>query len=115
MAMTSGEMFFPRLTAFSIEAAHIADRVPRLRASSSGVISCRGSIRAWRKLVVSSMKLIRARETPWTRMRMRPSGSLSIRIMIATVPMSKTSPAPGFLLLESRWATSMIIRFSASA
>ncbi len=46
---------------------------------------------------------------------MRPSGSLSIRMITAAVPTSKRSASPGLSAAASRWATSMITRLSASA
>src|SRR6476661_4395235 len=57
----------------------------------------------------------RARDSPCTRMRMRPSGSLSIRMITAAVPTSNRSASPGLSLAASRWATSMITRLSERA
>ena len=45
-----------------------------------------GSTFAWRCGWPSSKPVMRARPMPWTRTRMRPSGSFSIRMMRATVP-----------------------------
>jgi hypothetical protein len=108
-------MFLPSVTAFSSEerTLRMSASTSRFGAATSG--SCIGSMRACRKLPVSSTCETRARERPCTRMRMRPSGSLSMRMMIAAVPTGKTSVAPGSSLAMSRCAASMIMRFSAKA
>ena len=86
IAITSGEMFLPRFAAFSIEA-----RTLRISASTSSERSGAGSSGitcklARRKSLPVSTDLTCARETPWTRMRMRPSGNFSMRMITATVP-----------------------------
>jgi hypothetical protein len=48
-------------------------------------------------------------------MRMRPSGSLSMRMMMATVPVRYRSSSPGSSFWKSFCAVSMMTRFSASA
>src|ERR1700693_5978219 len=58
---------------------------------------------------------MRGRARPWTRRRMRPSGSLSIRMIAATVPTGKSSLGRGVSFCASLCATSMMIRCSARA
>ena len=58
---------------------------------------------------------MRARDSPCTSTRMRPSGSFSMRMISATVPTGNTSSAPGSSSSCFFCAASRIIRFSASA
>ena len=116
MTMTSGEMGLPRFEDFSR-----ADFTLRMRASTSRLPfstpsgSATVSIRAWRKAGPSSKEVMRARPTPCTRTRMRPSGSLSMRMMRAAVPMVKMSSGPGSSSSCFFWAARRIMRFSARA
>ena len=58
---------------------------------------------------------MRARETPCTRRRIRPSGSFNMRMIAASVPISWSSAAPGVSLSFCFCRVSMITRCSASA
>ena len=101
MAITSGEMFFPRFAAFSIEA-----RTLRIRASTSSersgapssVITCKCACRHSPSEFTDSTW---ARETPCTRMRIRPSGSFNILMITATVPTLYRSSCCGSSLSKS--------------
>ena len=57
----------------------------------------------------------RARQTPCTSTRMRPSGSFSMRMMTPTVPMVNRSSSSGSSTLLSFWDTSRIMRLSDRA
>ena len=114
MTMTSGEIDFPSCTAFSsswrtLRTSASTSRVP---GGSGWSVSC--SIFACRKGSVCARWTTRARATPCTRMRMRPSGSFSMRMMLAAVPTSKRSAGCGSSTAGSRCATSISMRFSAS-
>ena len=87
MTMTSGEMFLPSETDFSRFCLTL-----RRSASCSGGSSS-GDAGSSRRVILalmygSSERTVstRARVRPWTSSRMRPSGSLSIRMIAATVP-----------------------------
>ncbi len=116
MTMTSGEMGLPRFDDFSR-----ADLTLRISASTSRWLrstpsaSATVSMRACRKAGPSSKLVMRARPTPCTSTRMRPSGSLSMRMMRAAVPMVKMSSGPGSSSSCFFWAASRIMRFSARA
>ena len=116
MTMTSCEMFLPSETDFSRFCLTL-----RSRASCSGGSSLVGpgsSSRVTFTLRYGSSarnESIRARARPWTSSRMRPSGSLSIRMIAATVPTGYSSSARGVSFCASFCATSMMIRCSASA
>ena len=87
ITMTSGEMGLPRFCDFSRAAFTL-----RMRASissepfstPSGSLTTSMCACMWGR--ASSKEAMRARESPWTRTRMRPSGSFSMRMMSATVP-----------------------------
>jgi len=84
--MISAAMFLPSWLACSMALLML-----RTSASALMVVACAsGSRRAWTDAAMNgplkSMLSILARMTPWTRMRSRPSGSLSIRMMMPTVP-----------------------------
>ena len=88
MTMTSGEMLLPSDTDFSRFCLTL-----RSSASSSGGSSSLGAGSSRRVIlalrygsVCDEVESSRARDRPWTRMRMRPSGSFSIRMIAATVP-----------------------------
>ena len=87
IARTSGEMFLPSDAARSIE-----PRTLRTSASTSSEFSGASGSEIGVTLAfdvvaaAASIESTRQRESPWIRMRMRPSGSFSIRMMIATVP-----------------------------
>ena len=116
MTMTSGEMGLPRFCDFSRAAFTL-----RMRASISSEPfgtpsgSLTTSIRACMWGRPSSHDEIRARESPCTRTRMRPSGSFSMRMMRATVPTGYTSSAPGSSSSCRFCAARRIMRFSARA
>ena len=87
ITITSGEIGLPRFCDFSRAAFTL-----RMRASissdpfSAPSGSLTTSMRACMWGRPSSNEAMRARESPCTSTRMRPSGSLSIRMMRATVP-----------------------------
>jgi hypothetical protein len=115
MTMTSEGRFLPRLEARS--SSRLAERISASCSSDDGSCSwsVRRRIRAWKFGRVALKPSMRARETPCTSTRMRPSGSLSMRMMTATVPTSKRSSSPGSSSSLSRCATSRIIRLPESA
>ena len=86
MTMTSGEMGLPRLADFSSAALTLRIRASTSRFFSLTSPSVTGSTLACRCGWPSSKPVMRARPMPWTRTRMRPSGSFSILMMRATVP-----------------------------
>ena len=86
IAITSGEILLPRFAAFSIEARTLRMSASTSRERSGAMISCIGCTRACRYSPETSTLSTCARDIPWTRMRMRPSGSFSILIITATVP-----------------------------
>ena len=116
MTMTSGEMVLPRETDFSRFCFTL-----RRRASCSGGRSVGGSVSS--SFVILTLRYgssdstasMRARARPWTRRRMRPSGSFSILMIAATVPTPCRSAGPGVSFWPSFWATSMMMRWSARA
>ena len=115
IAKTSGEIFFPRLAARSIE-----PRTLRTRASTSSEFSGAngseiGVTLAFTYSPPPSTESTLQRESPCISMRIRPSGSLSIRMMIATVPTVYRSSCSGSSLLRSFCDTKRIIRFSLRA
>ncbi len=113
--MTSDGRFFPRLVARS--RVRFTERIRASFSMDDG--SCGASptrsMRAWRYGRSERYSVTRARQTPCTSTRIRSSGSLSIRMMTATVPTSNRSLAVGSSSSLSFWATSRIIRFSDSA
>ena len=87
MTMTSGEMFLPSETDFSRFCLTLRSSASCSGGSSSaGAASSRRVILALRYGSSERTESMRARERPWTRRRMRPSGSFSIRMIAATVP-----------------------------
>ena len=87
MTITSGEMFLPSETDFSRFCLTLRRSASCSGGSSSGVSgSSSRVILAFRYGSSASTESIRARERPWTSRRMRPSGSLSMRMIAATVP-----------------------------
>ena len=85
--MTSGEIDFPSVTVFS--SASLTLRVSASVSSEGGVGSSGSASRVTfaRSAGVSARnESIFTRASPCTRRRMRPSGSLSIRITAAAVP-----------------------------
>ncbi len=115
ITITSGEMGLPRFCDFSSAALTL-----RINASvSSEPFSASGSlttsIRACMCGSPSSNDTMRARDSPCTSTRIRPSGSFSMRMIRATVPTEKTSSAPGSSSSCFFCAASRIMRFSASA
>jgi hypothetical protein len=115
MAMTSGEMFLPRLTARSREARTFLTSASTSSERSGAADSGSEESFARRYSPASSIDSTRARARPCTSMRMRPSGSLSIRMMTATVPVTYRSSPAGSSLSRSRCETRKIMRFSPSA
>ncbi len=88
-SMTSGEIVLPRPTAFSrpsftARRSASTSSVEECAASGSGILTAlaRSDGLSW------TYPSTRTRERPWTRRRIRPSGSLSIRITAAAVPVS---------------------------
>ena len=86
IAITSGEMFLPRFAAFSIEPRTLRTRASTSRERSGANTSSTTCNRARRNSPPELTSSTFAREMPWTRMRMRPSGSFSMRMITATVP-----------------------------
>ncbi len=87
MTMTSGEMFLPSATDFSRFCLTLRRSASCSGGSSPGAWgSSSRVILALRYGSSASTESTRARVRPWTSRRMRPSGSLSIRMIAATVP-----------------------------
>ncbi len=86
MTITSGEIGLPRLADFSSAAFTLRISASTSRPFSPTSGSTTGSTRACRCGWPSSKDWMRARPMPWTRTRIRPSGSFSMRMMSATVP-----------------------------
>ncbi len=115
MTMTSGEMGLPRLADFSRAAFTLRIKASSSRPFPTGSGSGIDSMRACRKGWPSSKDLMRARPTPCTSTRMRPSGSFSMRMIRATVPTVNMSSGPGSSSSCRFWAVSRIMRLSARA
>ena len=114
--MTSGISTLPRLTIRSIcsftvrmTASISTSELGRLRFSD--LVDPHGIVRLGLDVFLRSV----AFESPWTRILIRSSGSLSMRMMMPTVPMAWMSSGAGFSTSSAFCVARKIMRLPASA